>query len=97
MFMPEKPNAASMTLAMEELEAVRLCDQEGLEQDEAAARMNISRGTLQRVLYDARKKIAEALCTGKTILISGGNYEVSGRGCACQHQCKNCPFENQDN
>jgi predicted DNA-binding protein (UPF0251 family) len=94
LFTPEKPSDESVTLAVEELEAVRLCDLEGLEQDEAAVRMNISRGTLQRTLYDARKKIAEALCAGKTIVIGGGNYELSAGGCGCRFSCRNCRFEN---
>jgi predicted DNA-binding protein (UPF0251 family) len=78
LFTPEKSCGETVTLAIEDLEAVRLCDLEGLEQDEAAVRMNISRGTLQRTLYDARRKIADALCSGKSISIGGGNYEVIG-------------------
>ena len=96
MFTPEKPCDDMIILAVEELETVRLCDLEGMEQDDAALSMNISRGTLQRILYDARKKIAEALCTGKIIVISGGNYEVSSRPCGCRSQCKICRFENND-
>ena len=94
MFTPEKPSIESVVLAVEELEALRLCDLEGLEQDEAAERMNVSRGTLQRTLYDARKKTAEALYAGKTILIGGGNYELSGRRCGCRDRCRHCRFEN---
>lgn len=95
-FTPEKPCGKGVTLAVEEIEAVRLCDLEGLEQDEAAKRMNVSRGTLQRTLYDARKKIAEALCAGKTIVIGGGNYELTDRGCGCRHHCRHCQFENSE-
>ncbi|SHI22108.1 Predicted DNA-binding protein, UPF0251 family [Sporobacter termitidis DSM 10068] len=95
-FTPGKPCGGAVNLVLEELEAVRLCDLEGLEQDEAAERMNISRGTLQRILYDARRKIAEALCAGKTIVIGGGNYEVSGRPCGCPYHCKSCRFEDSD-
>jgi predicted DNA-binding protein (UPF0251 family) len=97
LFIPEKPCGGTVNLAVEELEAVRLCDLEGLEQDEAAARMNISRGTLQRILYDARRKTAEALCWGQSIVIGGGNYELSGRDCGCRRHCQNCRFENRQN
>lgn len=93
LFIPEKPCGETVTLAVEELEAVRLCDLEGLEQDDAAARMNISRGTLQRTLYEARHKIADALCTGKRIEIGGGNYEVTDRHCACRKHCAHCHFK----
>ena len=63
-----------MTLV--ELEALRLCDIEGLDQDAAAARMDVSRGTLQRILYSARRISATALCESLVILIRGGNYTM---------------------
>jgi len=62
-------------LSIEELESVRLKDLEDLDQEQCAQRMNISRSTFQRVLGSARKKIAEALLTGKAIRIEGGNFE----------------------
>jgi predicted Fe-Mo cluster-binding NifX family protein len=37
--------------------------------------MNISRPTFQRVLYSARRKIADALLNGRAIRIEGGNFE----------------------
>jgi len=64
-------------LSMEEVEAIRLKDLEGLEQEEGAEKMNISRPTFQRVLTSARQKIAEALLHGKAIRIEGGNFEVA--------------------
>ncbi len=92
-FTPQNPCEATVLLTVEELEAVRLCDLESLEQDEAAVSMNISRATFQRTLYLARKKIAEALCTGKAIEIGGGNYELAKNACGCHKKCKNCRFE----
>lgn len=56
-------------LGLDELEVLRLCDYEGLEQKEAAAKMNISQSTLQRILTLTRKKIAEAIIKGKAIKI----------------------------
>ena len=56
-------------LRMDEVEAVRLCDSEGLKQEEAASKMNISQPTLFRILKNARKKIANALIKGKAIRI----------------------------
>lgn len=61
-------------LTVDELEAIRLKDIEGLEQEEAAARMGIARTTFRRVLVSARAKIAEALVTGKAIRIEGGPF-----------------------
>ena len=57
-------------LGMDELEALRLCDLEGLSQIKAAEKMGISQSTLGRVLTLARKKITEALVGGKAIKIS---------------------------
>ncbi len=68
-----------VSLSFEEIEAVRLKDVEGLEQEEAAVRMQISRPTFQRVLNSARRKIATALIQGKAISIRGGNYELVGK------------------
>ncbi len=92
LFKPEKPCSEYMTLSIEELETVRLCDLEGLDQDEAAKRMNISRGTFQRILYAARKRIAEALVKGNGMAIEGGNYEVARECCQAKKQCKTCRF-----
>lgn len=92
-FVPQRPSCETVVLTVEELEAVRLCDREGLEQDDAAASMNVSRGTFQRILYQARKKIAEALCAGKAIEIAGGHYEVAEHPCGCRRRCGKCRFD----
>lgn len=59
-------------LSMEEAEAIRLKDLEGLQQEECAQRMHISRPTFHRVLEPARSKLADALINGKSFLILGG-------------------------
>ena len=64
-------------LTMEEIEAVRLKDLEGLNQEEAAEKMNVSRPTFQRILVEARQKIAESLIKGKAIRFQGGDYKLS--------------------
>jgi len=52
----------------DELEAVKLCDLDGLTQEEAGQKMGVSRGTVQRIITTARKKIADALLNGKIIV-----------------------------
>ncbi|MCI8501501.1 MAG: DUF134 domain-containing protein [Oscillospiraceae bacterium] len=94
-FSPEHCEGPPVVMSVEELEAVRLCDLEGLDQEEAAARMNVSRGTLQRVLYSARKRMAEALVFGKRLIIEGGNYEIADRECG-QRSCCHCRFEKEE-
>jgi predicted DNA-binding protein (UPF0251 family) len=69
-----------VVLTMDEFEAVRLKDYEGLDQKEAAKKMNISQPTFQRVYESARKKIADAIVNGKAIRIEGGHYRMMGRG-----------------
>ena len=66
-----------VSLSVEEAESVRLKDLEGLEQEQGAEKMNISRPTFQRVLGAARQKIADALLNGKAIRIEGGNFEMA--------------------
>ena len=61
-------------LELEELEAIRLKDIEGLDQTTCAERMQISRPTFQRILIIARRKIAIALVEGNEIMINP-NYE----------------------
>ncbi|NOQ65720.1 MAG: DUF134 domain-containing protein [Desulfobacterales bacterium] len=55
-------------LQRDELEALRLCDLDGLVQEEAGSRMGVSRGTVQRLLASARKKVARALVEGAAIV-----------------------------
>ena len=70
-------------LLVEEAEAIRLKDLEGLEQEECAQKMNISRTTFSRILDSARQKIADALLSGKAIRIEGGNFEMAVRRFRC--------------
>jgi predicted DNA-binding protein (UPF0251 family) len=71
-------------LSVEEAEALRLKDLEGMEQEPAAEKMNISRPTFQRVLASAHRKVADAILNGKAIRIAGGNFEMDA---SWHHQC----------
>lgn len=73
-------------ITMDELEAIRFADLEGVYQEEAARLMGISRQTFGRLLICARKKIAECIVNGKVL-------KVERRGCAVEGRfsvCKNC-------
>ena len=61
-------------LSIEEYEAMRLYDVDGLDQTQAAEMMNVSRPTFGRIIVSAHKKVAEALVYGKAIQIRGGSY-----------------------
>lgn len=70
------PQLQEVVLSVEELEALRLKDLEGRDQEQCAASMQISRPTFQRLLESAHRKVAEALTAGKGIRIQGGNFRV---------------------
>jgi predicted DNA-binding protein (UPF0251 family) len=59
-------------MTLDELEALRLADLEGLYQEDAAAHMSVSRPTLGRILESARRKVAGALVLGRVLRIEGG-------------------------
>ncbi len=59
-----------LQLSPAELEALRLADEENLIQEEAAKRMNISRGSFWRILTSARRKVTTALLAGKKITVT---------------------------
>ncbi len=67
-----------VTLTLDELEALRLADLEGLYQEQAAAKMKISRPTFSRIVAEARHKVAEALVHGKALRLEGGAVRVKG-------------------
>ena len=56
-------------MSLEEMEALRLKNLEGLEQTEAAQKMNTSQSTFARILASANQKAADALINGKAIRI----------------------------
>lgn len=78
-----------VSLGVDELEALRLVDLEGLGQVEAAERMNISQSTFQRILTTAHQKVSEALIRGKAIRIEGGDYKMTKQPTR-QFKCEDC-------
>jgi len=85
----EATAADENVLKIEELEALRLKDLEGLEQEECAARMGVSRPTFQRILLCARERVADSLVNGKAVRIEGGNYTRN----ICRRHCLDCANE----
>ncbi|MFH1405654.1 MAG: DUF134 domain-containing protein [Nanoarchaeota archaeon] len=61
-----------ISLAKDELEALRLKYVLDLEQVEAAEKMGVSQPTFHRILSSAIKKVADALVKGKAIKIEKG-------------------------
>jgi uncharacterized protein len=76
-----------IVLSLDEFEAIRLADLEGLYHEQAAERMNISRQTFGRIVEEARGKIARVLVEGLALRIEGGEIEMAEqRTFRCQ-QC----------
>lgn len=74
-FIPQPGTVRPVNLTMltvDELESLRLADLEGLGQEEAARKMNVSRPTFGRIIEQARRKVAGALVNGRGIGIEGG-------------------------
>lgn len=69
-------NLAGVTLTLDEFEAIRLSDLEGLDQEGIAAKMKVHRSTVSRIIASARRKITDALVHVKAIRIEGGCCEI---------------------
>ena len=82
-----------VVLQYDEYEAIRLLDYEGLLQEEAAERMNVSRPTLTRIYAKARKTVAQAFVEGKSLVIEGGSVQFGGQ----RHRCRRCNRLMDDN
>jgi len=79
-------NNESIFLYLEEYEALRLCDFEMLNHQQASVLMAVSRPTLTRIYSRARQKIAEGIVMGKQIIIEGGKIYFDSEW----FSCKNC-------
>ena len=74
-------------LSLDELEAIRLADHEGFYHEEAANKMGVSRQTFGRIVESGRRKIADAIVSGKAIRIEGGEIYLQGKG---TYHCYDC-------
>ena len=77
-------------MTVEELEAIRQIDLEGLSQEDCAARMNVARTTAQSIYNSAREKLARCVVDGLELRIEGGSYRVCGGA-----GCTGCPVPAQ--
>ena len=66
----------TVILTVDEYEAIRLVDKEGISQEECGVYRNISRATVQRIYAAARRKIAQSLVEGLPLQIEGGDYQL---------------------
>ena len=75
-------------MTLDEFEAVRLADLDGLYQEQASEKMGISRSTFSRIVDAAHRKVADALVHGKALKIEGGPVFDGAR-----RRCERCSAE----
>jgi uncharacterized protein len=83
-------NLEEVTLTVDEFEAIRLADLQGLYQEKAAEKMSVSRQTFGNIINSAHKKIAEVVVKAKALKIEGGVYKMAGMR---KFKCYECSHE----
>ena len=78
-------------LTVDEREAIRLADLQGMSHEAAGRQMGVSRATFGRIVQRARQSVADALINGKAIKVEGGNFRIVDehrrfRCRACEHR-----------
>lgn len=80
-----------ITMTIDEFEAIRLIDLEGLTQQDCAKRMNVARTTAQAIYNSARVKLAECMVNQKELRIEGGDYILcDGDSASCGKCLREC-------
>lgn len=74
----------SVTLSLEEVEAIRLKDTGDMHQEECARQMGVSRATFHQIIKSARGKLADAIVNGKAIRVEGGSVAFPGGRFRCR-------------
>ncbi|MEN6577323.1 MAG: DUF134 domain-containing protein [Phycisphaerales bacterium] len=77
-------------LTLDEVEALRLADLNGLYQEQAAEQMKISRPTFSRIVEQARRKVADALIHGKALRLEGGVIRMKTQAEMPQSERRGC-------
>ncbi len=73
-----------VALALDELEALRLVDYEGLPFEIAGERMGISRGTIGRLVESGRRRLVDAVLHGRALRVEDTAAErLSGEAPSC--------------
>jgi len=70
---------APYVLRLDEFEAMRICDLEGKSQIEAAELMDISRGTVQRLLERGRRTLVACLLANQALVLESALNRSANR------------------
>lgn len=79
---------SEVCITVDEREALRLADLDGLSHEESGQCMGVSRATFGRILHNARRIVADALINGRAIRIEGGNYKMIDE--TRRFSCRSC-------
>jgi predicted DNA-binding protein (UPF0251 family) len=77
-----------IVMTLDEFEAIRLADLDGLYQEQAAEQMGVSRATFSRIVDSAHSKVADVLVHGKALRIEGGPVLLGARRCCRLHDAE---------
>lgn len=83
LFSPANGATGQTVLSLDEYETIRLMDCEGLTHEQCAKMMQISRTTVTEIYAAARRKLAEAVIKGRSLLIDGGSVRLCDRTEPC--------------
>lgn len=73
-------------LQLDEFQALKYAELDGMEQAPSAAAMKVSRQTFSNILASARRKLADAVVNGKALKIEGGPVEMARPHCGGKHK-----------
>ena len=77
------PEGDAVRLSLDEYEAIRLMDHEGLTHEQCAEVMQVSRTTVTEIYASARRKLAEAIVDGRELVIDGGRVQLCDHSASC--------------
>ena len=85
----DRERPLTMKLTMDEFEAIRLIDHEGMDQQSCARQMNVARTTVQAIYGAARAKLAAVLVDGLALEIADGDVRrCDGTDETCRSCCR---------
>lgn len=93
-FFPRGRWTGTVQLSVDEFEALRLLDYDGMTQEQCALQMKVARATVTNIYASARHKLAEALVCSRRLVVSGGSYVLCDNAQGCCVSCQNTACAN---
>lgn len=87
--------AEPVHLTLDEYEAIRLLDLEGMTQEDCARSMGVARTTVTAIYDSARHKLARFLIEGRQLEIGGGDVSLCAHRAECSRHCPHCSIQKE--